>query len=51
VKARQVGLAKALALMGLTCEGTAHRGVDDASNTARLLAAMVQQYGREIVTS
>lgn len=48
-KIRQVGLKTALELMGLQYEGTAHRGVDDAYNTARLLAAMVGRYGPEIV--
>ncbi|HLV37748.1 MAG TPA: 3'-5' exonuclease [Spirillospora sp.] len=50
VKARQVGLMKALNLAGLTYEGRVHRGVDDALNTARLLAAMVRRYGPECLT-
>ena len=49
VKIRQVGLAKALALMGLDGEGAAHRGVDDAFNTARLLAAMFECFGADIL--
>jgi inhibitor of KinA sporulation pathway (predicted exonuclease) len=49
VKIRQVGLKAALELMDLQYEGTAHRGVDDAYNTARLLAAMVEHYGSEII--
>jgi inhibitor of KinA sporulation pathway (predicted exonuclease) len=49
VKAHQVGLMKALALMDLSYEGTVHRGVDDAFNTARLLRAMFQQYGEDIL--
>lgn len=48
VKIRQVGLAKALHLIGLEYEGTAHRGVDDACNTARLLAAMWERHGVEM---
>lgn len=49
VKIRQVGLKAALELMDLEYEGTAHRGVDDAYNTARLLAAMYERYGSEII--
>jgi inhibitor of KinA sporulation pathway (predicted exonuclease) len=49
VKIRQVGLKVALELMDLQYEGTAHRGVDDAYNTARLLGAMYQRYGSEII--
>ncbi len=48
VKMRQMGLAKALQLMGLDYEGTAHRGVDDAYNTARLLGALWERRGAEM---
>lgn len=34
---KQVGMAKALELVGLTLTGTHHRGLDDAMNIARLL--------------
>jgi inhibitor of KinA sporulation pathway (predicted exonuclease) len=49
VKIRQVGLRAALEQAGLIYEGTAHRGVDDAYNTARLLAALVKQHGPEVL--
>jgi inhibitor of KinA sporulation pathway (predicted exonuclease) len=39
----QIPLAPALAQMGLEPQGTAHRGGDDAWNTARLLGAAIQQ--------
>lgn len=41
---REVGLAKALNVMGLPLEGTHHRGHDDAWNIAALLAKMMQQW-------
>lgn len=49
VKLRYVGLLKALELAGLQYRGNIHRGVDDAYNTARLLAMMVQQHGTGIL--
>lgn len=34
---KEVGMAKACQLAGLTLEGTHHRGLDDAQNIARLM--------------
>jgi inhibitor of KinA sporulation pathway (predicted exonuclease) len=51
VRQRQVGLLAALESIGLNYEGTAHRGIDDAYNTARLLAALIQRDGPEILDS
>ncbi len=34
------GLARALALMGMTLEGRHHRGIDDARNIARIVMAI-----------
>lgn len=36
-KIKEVGMARALALVGLPLAGAHHRGLDDARNTARLL--------------
>lgn len=41
---REVGLLTALELAGLPVEGTHHRGVDDAWNTAGLLAALLVRW-------
>lgn len=41
---REIGLKRALKLMGLPLEGTHHRGHDDAWNVAALLATMMQQW-------
>lgn len=41
---REVGLLAALELAGLPVEGTHHRGVDDAWNTAGLLAALLTRW-------
>ncbi|GAB4420152.1 MAG: 3'-5' exonuclease [Anaerolineae bacterium] len=38
------GLMAALQMMGLPPEGRHHRGVDDAYNTARLLASLILHY-------
>jgi inhibitor of KinA sporulation pathway (predicted exonuclease) len=38
----EVDMAVALARMGLELEGTHHRGVDDAANTARILAELIR---------
>jgi inhibitor of KinA sporulation pathway (predicted exonuclease) len=40
---REVGMARALALAGLSLEGTHHRGGDDAWNIAALLIHLLQQ--------
>jgi inhibitor of KinA sporulation pathway (predicted exonuclease) len=42
---REVGLDRAMRLMGLPLEGTHHRGDDDAWNIARLLAEILLQAG------
>lgn len=39
---REVGMAEALSRAGVTLEGTHHRGVDDAWNTAGILARLLQ---------
>lgn len=38
---REVGMNEALAMMGLTLEGTHHRGADDAHNIARTLQGLL----------
>ena len=48
-KVRQVGLLRAMEAMGLRFEGQKHRGGDDAWNTARLLQALIDRHGREIL--
>jgi inhibitor of KinA sporulation pathway (predicted exonuclease) len=40
---KEKGLAKALKASELQFDGTPHRGVDDARNTARLLARMIER--------
>ena len=45
----RIGLARAMEANGLAMEGTAHRGDDDAWNTARLLGYMIQQHGVQIL--
>ncbi len=42
---REVGMARALALLGLPLEGTHHRGSDDAWNIARILATLFPRHG------
>lgn len=37
----EVGMARALEMLGLPLEGTHHRGVDDAWNIARILAGLL----------
>lgn len=39
----EVGLPQAMALYGLTLEGTHHRGHDDAWNIAGLLAVVLKK--------
>lgn len=43
---REVGMAQALARLGLPLEGTHHRGGDDAWNIAAILAALLRGYRR-----
>lgn len=45
---RRLGLSGALKLAGLTFDGTAHRGIDDAKNIVRLLPYIV---GDEVLAS
>lgn len=40
---REIGMAEALKLCGLDLKGTHHRGVDDAINTARILAFILPE--------
>lgn len=40
---REIGMAEALKLCGLDLKGTHHRGVDDAVNTARILAYILPE--------
>lgn len=44
-----MGLARALKTIGLDFEGTHHRGADDAWNIARVVAYLLQTYGRDIL--
>ncbi len=37
----EIGIGKALALLGLELIGTHHRGVDDAYNVARILYTLI----------
>jgi inhibitor of KinA sporulation pathway (predicted exonuclease) len=46
--AREVGLGEAFERLGLTMEGTHHRGVDDAWNIAHILCLLLQA-GRGVV--
>lgn len=48
-KGRRVGMMRAMKMLGVTPEGTHHRGVDDAWNTARLLGVMLQQAGEGLL--
>jgi inhibitor of KinA sporulation pathway (predicted exonuclease) len=43
---KEIGLDEAFAKYGLTLEGTHHRGVDDAWNTAHVLALMLKRLRR-----
>uniref|UniRef100_A0A0E0J2I7 GRF-type domain-containing protein n=1 Tax=Oryza nivara TaxID=4536 RepID=A0A0E0J2I7_ORYNI len=43
--ARRIGLEEALAVAGLAFEGRPHSGLDDARNTARLLALLMRRRG------
>lgn len=47
---KPAGMARSLRLAGLPLEGTPHRGLDDACNTARLLAHMIAQAGQDWLT-
>ncbi len=48
-RARQVGMAQALAQAGLTLVGTHHRGGDDAANIARLMQAILNRRGTALL--
>lgn len=50
VSGKKMGLTRSLTHVNLEHEGTHHRGVDDAVNTARLLAHMLDVKGRDILT-
>lgn len=45
---KEIGLTEALSRLGLEFEGTHHRGVDDAVNTAKLLAELIRGMRGEI---
>ncbi len=44
---KEVGLQRGASLIGLTFEGTLHRGVDDAWNIAAVLERVLLRWGRE----
>lgn len=46
---KRLGLAHALSTTGIEQTGTAHRGDDDAYNTAQLLNYLLQTYGQRIL--
>ena len=46
---KQVGMAKALARLGMPLEGRHHRGHDDAWNIARIATWMISTHGRDQV--
>lgn len=46
---RELGLMRALRLLDLKPEGTPHRGVDDAYNTARVLVHLLREYGEDVL--
>lgn len=46
----RMGLARALSAVKIDASGTAHRGEDDAYNTAQLLSYMMHTYGETILT-
>lgn len=48
---KRVSLAKAMERIGLTMEGTHHRGVDDAWNIARVLVHLLEAFGQDILVS
>lgn len=45
---REVGMIPAMGLLGLDAEGTHHRGVDDAWNTALILSRLILQRRTEL---
>lgn len=44
-RARQIGLAGAIAAAGLEWEGTQHRGIDDAQNVVRVFIDLMANFG------
>lgn len=44
-----IGLAHAMSKLSIEPLGTAHRGVDDAFNTARVLSHLVREHGEKIL--
>ncbi|MEL6403299.1 MAG: 3'-5' exonuclease [Chloroflexota bacterium] len=46
---QRMGLARSLSAVNIEQEGTAHRGVDDAYNSARLLQYLFETYGENIL--
>lgn len=49
VHGTRMGIARALDALSIEPEGTAHRGVDDAWNTGRLLLTLINQHGIDIL--
>lgn len=39
---KEIGMAKALRILGMNLEGTHHRGIDDAANTAKILIELLK---------
>lgn len=46
---KQIGMTRALDALGLQLEGKHHRGDDDAWNIARILAAILQKHGTDVL--
>jgi inhibitor of KinA sporulation pathway (predicted exonuclease) len=46
---RKAGMAGALKILNIPLEGTHHRGDDDAWNIGRILAWMLQTYGKDVL--
>lgn len=46
---KQVGLMRSIKMIGYEPQGTQHRGVDDAWNTAHVLAHLLNNHGRQIL--
>lgn len=48
---RPVGLSRALTMLGLTFEGTHHRGHDDAWNVGRILCRLLESHEHSLLAS
>ncbi|GAB4520349.1 MAG: 3'-5' exonuclease [Anaerolineae bacterium] len=49
INKKQMGLQRALSWLQIAPEGTAHRGHDDAWNTAQILSYLLRAYGRDLL--